>query len=570
MPDDEVAKAAPTLSPAAGVSQQPVPGDPNAGNPYTGGGTGQFPTFNDGLTFREVGSSGLRYFAGWPYEEFLPQLQGRYGAQQFREMMDNSATIGGIMFSIQSTLRQVEWRCLPADDSPDAQVGADFINSCREDMAHTWEDLIAENLSMLGYGFAPHEIVYKRRLGRDPGPDPMRPGHDLPKSEYDDGLIGWRKMPLRGQDTILKWFLDENGAIKGLTQQPWIGVLVDIPIDKMLLFRPTQHKNNPQGRSILRTAFRAYYMTKRMEEQEAILAERMGGVPVVKIPQALFLQAQNGDGNARIALESYKKMAVNVRIDEQMGIVLPSDVFPTATGSGSAPMYSFELATPQGGRGSALNFQESITRYSINMLTSVLADFLQLGHEARGTQSLAVSKVDMFFLAIEGYLNSMAAIYNRYAIPRLWALNGMDFDLMPKLEPDLAQRLDLDVLSNYVLRLSQSGMPLFPNEELQSYLSDAAGLPDVTDDRALLAAGMADQQLDREEEKSDVALDQMKNPPEPPAGSPKSNLNKMLAASLAKRIIRLQGPRFGVTSKRAKPKSTRKARIAAYSLARGE
>jgi len=32
--------------------------------------------------------------------------------------------------------------------------------------SHTWEDFVVEALSMLGYGFAPHEIVYKRRLGR--------------------------------------------------------------------------------------------------------------------------------------------------------------------------------------------------------------------------------------------------------------------------------------------------------------------------------------------------------------------------------------------------------------------
>src|SRR6266536_4872456 len=64
---------------------------------------------------------------------------------------------------------------------------------------------------------------------------------------------------------------------------------------------------------------------------------------------------------------------------------------------------------------------------------------------------------------------------------------------MPKIQPELAQRVDLDVLSNFVLRLSQAGMPLFPDEELESYIRDAGGMPDVADERALQVAGMSDE-----------------------------------------------------------------------------
>src|SRR5581483_9309062 len=85
-----------------------------------------------------------------------------------------------------------------------------------------------------------------------------------------------------------KWFFDENGQVKGLTQQPWIGQLIDIPIDKLLLFRPSAHKNNPEGRSVLRNAYRSWFFTKRLEEQEAILIERMNGFPVIYVPSRLM------------------------------------------------------------------------------------------------------------------------------------------------------------------------------------------------------------------------------------------------------------------------------------------
>jgi hypothetical protein len=411
-----------------------------------------------------------------------------------------------------------------------------------------------------------HELVYKRRLGREPGPDKTRPigGYgssqydDLPISEYDDGKVGWRRLPGRSQDTIIKWFFDENGQVKGVTQQPWVGPLIDIPIEKSLLFRPIHYKNNPEGRSIIRNAYLPYYYAKRMQEQEAILAERLGGVPVLKIPGQVIEAAAAGDAAATAALNQYKRIAVNLRIDEQMGLVLPSDPYPGNNGPSSVGQYQFELVTPGMSRGAALDFDKTITRYNLSIFTSVLADFLTLGHEARGTQSLAVSKIDLFFQAVEGYLNSMAGVLNRFAIPRLWKLNGFDADSKPEIVPDLAQRVDLDVLSNFILRLSQAGMPLFPDDELQSYIKDAAGLPDVTDDRALQAAGMSNEQLDRDDEKDQATLDRLQNPPQPapvPGGPPqpgRTNLEKMILASAARRQQRFAGPKFGVLTKRAR------------------
>lgn len=515
------------------------------------------PEFTSGLTFSEVGTTGLRAFSGWVREDFLLELQGRQGAQKYREMLDNSPVIGAIMFAVQSTMRKVEWRVVPNEDaqSGPAQEAADFVESCMRDMSHTWEDLVVENLSSLGYGYAWHEIVYKRRLGRSPagfGKD----GLPLPKSEYDDGMIGWRRIPLRGQDTILKWFFDPYGQVIGVTQLPWTGQIRDIPIEKSLLFRPSHFKGNPEGRSILRNAYIPYYFIKRLQEQEAIMGERMGGFPVVFVPAALIEAARSGDGVATASLANFKKLAINLRIDEQMGALLPSDPWRNADGAPSTlRQYDIELKTPSAGRGTAMNFETTIGRYNTNMMTSVLTDFLTLGHEARGTQSLAVTKVDLFFQAIEGFLNGNAAVYNRYAVPRLAELNGMDPDILPKIEPDLAQRVDLDVLSNFVLRLSQSGMPLFPNDDLQTFLLDAGGLPDVSDPKAVQFAGMADEQLAREDEKDKVSLDQMKNPPEPAPGSPSDKLNKILKASIARRMIRVAGgSRNIVTKKKRKAK----------------
>ena len=248
-------------------------------SPDMGGGSfGEVPKFSATSLLADLGSTGLRAFGGYVREEFIPNLIGRQGATVYREMLDNSPIIGALMFAVLGIMRKVEWRCEPVDDSAAAKEAAEFADSLRFDMEHTWEDFIVEALSMLGYGYSVHEICYKRRVG------PKRFNSPFPSSKFNDGMIGWKFLPTRSQDTVLKWFFDPNGRIMGLTQQPWIGPLIDLPLEKCLLFRPTQHKNNPEGKSVIRNSYRPYYFIKRLEELEAITIERMAGNVLVRVP----------------------------------------------------------------------------------------------------------------------------------------------------------------------------------------------------------------------------------------------------------------------------------------------
>jgi phage gp29-like protein len=124
----------------------------------------------------------------------------------------------------------------------------------------------------------------------------------------------------------------------------------------------------------------------------------------------------------------------------------------------------------------------------------------------------------LLLTAVEGWLNSIAAVLNRHLLPRVWALNGFDMKLIPAYVPDTAQRLDLDVLSAFVLRLSQAGMPLFPDTKLESYIRDATGMPDIEEDST-----ERDAIVEQQQQQEQLALDHqqaqtetMKNPPPRP------------------------------------------------------
>ena len=183
---------------------------------------------------KEIGRTGQRRYGGNIYEEFLRELRGKRGIA-------------------------VYWNVEPGGDTAKDKEAAEFVKSCMDDMQDTWIDTISEILSFLTYGWSFHEIVYKRRMGhtRD----------KRTRSKYNDGLIGWKKLPIRAQETLYQWEYDNEDNLLGMTQNPPPDYgMFTIPMEKALLFRTKSRKNNPEGRSILRTAYRSWYFKRRIQE----------------------------------------------------------------------------------------------------------------------------------------------------------------------------------------------------------------------------------------------------------------------------------------------------------------
>ena len=144
--------------------------------------------------FMEIGTTGLDVQGGEIHEEFLPTLQGKKAAQLWKQMRDNDPVVGSLLFSIEMLIRQIEWRVVPASDSPNDEAAAAFLEENMEDMSDTWEDTIAGILSFLPFGYSVVEPVYKRRNG---------PTDDIATtSRFNDNRIGWRKLPQRAQESV--------------------------------------------------------------------------------------------------------------------------------------------------------------------------------------------------------------------------------------------------------------------------------------------------------------------------------------------------------------------------------
>lgn len=434
---------------------------------------------------KEIGRVGQRRYGGIFYEEFLSELRGRKGAEVFTEMSNNDETIGAILFAIEMLVRQASWNVEPGGSTAKDREAAEFVKSCMDDMQQTWIDTISEILSFLTYGWSFHEIVYKRRMGRTKD--------NRTSSKYDDGLIGWMKLPIRSQETLYQWEYDDQDNLIGMTQMPPPDFgLITIPMNKAMLFRTRSRKDNPEGRSILRTAYRSWYFKRRIQEIEGIGIERdLAGLPVITTPEGMDIwDKDDEDMNAiRAGLEA---MVKNIRRDSTEGLVLPFG-------------YTFELTSTGGSR--QFDTNSIIARYDTKISQTVLADFIQLGHESVGSFALSSDKTNLFSMAICAFLDIICQTFNSQGIPALIDINGDHFAGVtdyPRLTHGDIEDVDLATMATYIKDMTSIGV-IIPDESLEDYVRQLGKLPKRTTDTVPMEARRAAQQPGNEPPEPETA-----------------------------------------------------------------
>lgn len=417
------------------------------------------------VPFDEIGTSGLRQWSGWVRDEWLSELQGKEAAWRYREFLDNDPIAGGFFFLIETLAKGVTWSVTDGDSE-----WQEHVHSCMDDMSRTWGDFLGEALTFLPYGYAPCEEVFKRREGHRPesfamlgegAPEDDEDSQSPASSKYDDGKIGWRKLPLRAQETTLHWDFDGYSKLRGLVQLDWHGGENFIPITKLALFRFRPVRNNPEGYSLLRKAWTSFYRLRNLQDIEAIGAARdLAGIPEVVPPDGMDLFAPgNEELYARV-----KEMVTTVHRDEDEGIVWPS------------AGWIFRLVSSGGSRQFDIN--AIIRRYEQRIAASLLADFMLLGQDGLGSYAMVDVKSELFGMAVNAVLDSICEVFNRFSIPRLLALNGVHGANLPKLTHTTASRIDIEKVGTFLYNLAGAGANIDwdGNPEVLKQLFQSVGL----------------------------------------------------------------------------------------------
>jgi len=447
-----------------------------------------------------LGVTGLNRQSGIVSEEWLRQLEGTKGVKIYTEMKDNDPVIGAILYAIKTLVRQTESSIRPSGQTDKHMEYAKFVKECLSDMTVCWPDFLSEVLSMLPFGWSYFETLYKIRKGhtRDPKTN----------SIYRDGRIGWRKFSIRAQDTLYKWEFSDEGETLGMWQlAPPNYEITYLPIEKCVHFRTESHKNNPEGRSILRNAYRSWFYCKRIQEIESIGIERdLAGLPVMQVP--LELLSSNATTAQKAVVDDFRDMIQKIRRDEYEGVVIPSETDMDGNPSG------FKLSLLSSGGRRPLDVNEIVKRYESRTALSVLGEFVLLGMDGIGSFALSSNKTALFAQALGTYLQTITTAFNEQAIAPLMRLNGWtDPEFYPELFFSDIETPDVKDLAASLTNLAGAGL-ITPDDALEKWVREYANLPaadvassspeeeEVHEDDGLYSEGR-ERGLPREEEEAE-------------------------------------------------------------------
>lgn len=361
--------------------------------------------------------------------------------------MSNNPILGGVLRQISMFIRRVVWTLDPADESTEAKEIRDFYQKQLDKMDNLWPgETMPQLLTFLAWGWSCLEIIY---------------------DQLPEGNIGWKEWRLIPQETRWRWEFNEAGEATHLVQlDPTTYKEITIPLAKCIHIRDTSRSNSPEGFTLFRIAYDAYFYRSGFQQLEGTLFERYGGVQVARLP------GDDIEGNTR-AYQDLKAIVTTMGVNNQTGLILASEKDPAT----DEFYQTFEIVAPAGGA-TVPSADPIINRYSNEMVGVFGAAVTRTGQDGSGSYALADVQSEVFIINMEAYLDLIRdCIYNQAFIPLArMPYNNFPEDKLPKLNHGKLDKVALKELGAYITSLAQSGT-LMDTPELRVYLHGQAELP---------------------------------------------------------------------------------------------
>jgi hypothetical protein len=429
----------------------------------------------DRFKLSESGYLGLNVFNGVSNDELKRELNFPNSVNTYKQMSYH-ATINSALTLFENIVSKADWKFKPvADATPEETEHAKIINEMMQDLTdQTWSEFISEAMSANMYGFSVHEKVYRRRLKSN-------------GSKYDDGIIGWKKLPIRNQETIEKFIFSEDGnEVKGVKQN--LSAISDVynryssrtnnevilPRSKIMLFRAGKHKGDPFGKSMLRDAYLSWRFLSVIEEIEANgVAKDLAGLPVLKLPPQYLSSEASPDQKAIRAY--YENVMRNLQLNQQSALILPQAHDPDS----KQPLFQLELLSLNGSK--AMDTSKIKEYYKNLILTALFADILVLGQSGSGSNALGQVKNSLSATAAESMLKKIRDVINEDLIKQTYQLNGWDTSRMGHMDFDNLEIEDLESFSKAVQRFASTSV-LEVDRAVLNRVRESIGVDSLADD----------------------------------------------------------------------------------------
>ncbi len=380
---------------------------------------------------QELGRSGTALLRGFLREDYSSTLRWPQSINVYEKMIKGDAQVKASVKVCQLPITSAKWYIEGKDQDEDLplQEASEFINDALFNHIN-FEDFLPQALGMLPYGYAIFEKVFK----------------------VEEGKIYWDKFAWRKQSTVYRWETQdgEEGITQNLSDSG--GGMVSIPAWKLMNFIYDKEGDNHAGVSILRSAYKHWYMKDTFYKIDAIAFERNGiGVLKITLPS----------GHDNNDITKAEELGENFYANEQQYIILPNDEWQCELLDGAS-----SLRDPK----------DSIGHHNREITKNVLAQFLELGTGEGGSKALSQDHSGLFYLSLEAIAKIIISVMNE-AIKELCDMNGFVLETYPQLAFSHIGNMDYMALSSALQSLSGAGI-IKPDMPLEAHVRNLMQLPE--------------------------------------------------------------------------------------------
>lgn len=392
---------------------------------------------------KEVGSQGTENYSGYAAEEYLQQMRGKQRADKFDEMRRSDPQVSMCLSAVKDPIKSASWTIEPGDDTPEAKDDAELIEHILfKDMDKTWEETLSEVLTMVDFGHSIFEVVNKVVI-------------DHPEFGSYNGI---KSLAFRSQRTIERWNLDDDtGDLKSVSQYAYgdLQRLVDIPAEFLMVFTLKQEGSNFEGISAIRPCYGNWFRKNHYLKLNAIGIEKFAvPTPLVEVPDGK--QETDQYANLVAALTAYTSHESNF-------LIYPAGWKMTLNNNAYDPQ----------------KVEVSIDNEDKRMVKAFMANFLELGMNGFGSQSLSFDLSDFFLNSLDHIAKIVSSRINQKLIPNLIKLNRGPRGVYPKLKhAGISDRAGSELAT--VLRDLRIGDFITPDDRLEKDLRARFNLPEMS------------------------------------------------------------------------------------------
>jgi hypothetical protein len=298
-------------------------------------------------------------------------------------------------------------------------------------------------------------------------------------------LLAIDKVASRNIGLIDRWFYNKNGKMTGFLysglkpvgdqmQEDSVStteqVKIPIPIEKVIHFNYDSENESPTGFGLWRSMYPHWYIKQGLYKIMCIGIERnLVGVPVGKMGQ----DAQPEDKQA------FKAILQRLRAAEEAVIVLPEGYDVDWFESRKNPMDAMEF----------------VHHHNVMIAQVALAQFLNLGQQAVGTQSLAETQSKMFMDSEEANATWIQQTIQKQLIDRWTDYNYGSKVRSPQLKHRKISSRDNNTFAN-ILNILSAGNWVQPTIDDTEYLRSVMELPELPREQLEIAKKDAEQKLE--------------------------------------------------------------------------